>query len=64
MLESIKVLGLIMGNYGCLRPPDSGKTRCNWVSPRLHLYFQAVAGKRSPNIETGSAHGGSAKSMQ
>ena len=26
-------------NSGRQRLPDSGKTHCNWVSPRLQLYF-------------------------
>ena len=38
--------GLMTVNSGRLRPPDSGKTHCYWVSPHLQLYFQVMAGER------------------
>ena len=32
------------GTLGRQRRPDSGKTHCNWVSPRLQLYLLELAG--------------------
>ena len=40
----IGYLGQNARNSGRRRLPDSGKTHCNWVSPRLQLYFQDLAG--------------------
>ena len=64
LCTEIDCLGQNMRNPGHQRLPDSGKTHCNWVSPRLQLYFQVLAGKQGKGAMLSPAPDSATKFMQ